>query len=240
MNFIIYEDEVRFRDIYKKVIMKLMGHNNYYYNIIEFKSFNDKLHQKLQKIENNKIYILDIEVEGKTGIELAREIRKLGDWTSPIIIVTNHEEFKNVGFTKKILMLDFISKNDNIEKNLYDALLIALEINSSKKSFCFQKQGEIFQIPYQDILYIEKNINDNIANIITKNESYQIRDTIQNLENHFSDSEFFFKSHRSYIVNIKNIKYINFEQGEINFSNDGKALLSRSNKKKLKDKMTSY
>ena len=79
MNFIIYEDEVRFRDIYKKVIMKLMGHNNFYYNIIEFKSFNDKLHQELQKIENNKIYILDIEVEGKTGIELAREIRKLGD-----------------------------------------------------------------------------------------------------------------------------------------------------------------
>ena len=227
MNFIIYEDEYKFTDIYKKVITKLMVNNNLNYNIVETNSFNQ---YENQKIENNKIYILDIEVPGKTGIELAREIRRLGDWTSPIIMITNHEEFQNVGFSKKILMLDFISKNSDIEQNL-------LEINSFKKTFCFQKQGELFQIPYEEILYIEKNINDNSANIVTKTGIYQTRDTIQNLEKQFSNSEFFFKTHRSYLVNIKNIKRINFDKGEIIFSNDGKALLSRSNKKKLKDKM---
>ena len=211
-----------------------MVNNNLNYNIVETNSFNQ---YENQKIENNKIYILDIEVPGKTGIELAREIRRLGDWTSPIIMITNHEEFQNVGFSKKILMLDFISKNSDIEQNLYDTLLVALEINSCKKTFCFQKQGELFQIPYEEILYIEKNINDNSANIVTKTGIYQTRDTIQNLEKQFSNSEFFFKTHRSYLVNIKNIKRINFDKGEIIFSNDGKALLSRSNKKKLKDKM---
>lgn len=237
MNFIIYEDEPKFTEIYKKTIMKLMGHNNLNYNIIESNSFKEYEKQNLSKLENNKIYIIDIEVPGKTGINLAREIREKGDWTSPIIIVTNHEEFKNVGFTKKILMLDYISKNEDIEQNLYDTLLIALEINSSKKTFCFQKQGELFQIPYQDILYIEKTINDNSANIVTKNDIYLIRDTIQNLEKQFSDSEFFFKSHRSYLVNLKNIKHVNFEEGQIDFSTERKALLSRANKKKLKDKM---
>ena len=136
MNFIIYEDEYKFTDIYKKVITKLMVNNNLNYNIVETNSFNQ---YENQKIENNKIYILDIEVPGKTGIELAREIRRLGDWTSPIIMITNHEEFQNVGFSKKILMLDFISKNSDIEQNLYDTLLVALEINSCKKTFCFQK-----------------------------------------------------------------------------------------------------
>ena len=237
MNFIIYEDENKFVDVYKRIIMKLMGHNNLNYNIIESNCFAAYEKQELKNLENNKIYILDIEVPGKTGIELAREIRKAGDWTSPIIIITNHEEFQNVGFTKKILMLDFISKTSDIEQNLYDALLIALEINSGKKTFCFQKQGELFQIPYQDILYIEKTINDNSANIVTKNDVYLIRDTIQNLEKQFSDSEFFFKSHRSYLVNLKNIRHVNFDDGEIDFPNEGKALLSRSNKKKLKEKM---
>ena len=126
----------------------------------------------------------------------------------------------------------------NIEENLYDAFLTALEINLCKKTFCFQKQGELFQIPYQDILYIEKTINDNSSNIVTKSDTYKVRDTIQNLEKQFSDSKFFFKSHRSYLVNTKNIKYINFDNGEIKFSNNGKALLSRANKKKLKDKMS--
>ena len=73
--------------------------------------------------------------------------------------------------------------------------------------------------------------------IVTKGDSYQIRETIQNLEKEFSDSEFFFKSHRSYLVNLKNIKHVNFDDGEIDFPNDGKALLSRANKKKLKEKM---
>ena len=238
MNFIIYEDENRFIKTYKKVIMKLMGHNNVNYNIVELNSFNDYKNYKLKEVENNKIYILDIEVPGKSGIELAREIRQSGDWTSPIIIVTNHVEFQKVGYTRKILMLDFISKRSNVEENLYDAFLTALEINLCKKTFCFQKQGELFQIPYQDILYIEKTINDNSSNIVTKSDTYKVRDTIQNLEKQFSDSKFFFKSHRSYLVNTKNIKYINFDNGEIKFSNNGKALLSRANKKKLKDKMS--
>lgn len=237
MNFIFYEDESEFIEIYKKVIMKLMGHNNLNYNIIELNSFKDYKNYELKEIENNKIYVLDIEVPGKSGIELAREIRNRGDWTSQIIIVTNHVEFQNVGYTRKILMLDFISKKNNIEQNLYDAFLTALEINSYKKTFCFQKQGELFQIPYQDILYIEKNINDNSSNIVTKSDIYQVRDTIQNLEKQFSDSKLFFKSHRSYLVNIKNIKHINFDNGEISFSSTRKALLSRANKKKLKDKM---
>lgn len=240
MSFIIYEDENKFIDTYKKVIMRLMGHNNLNYNIVELNSFKDYKNYESKELENNKIYILDIEVPGKSGIELAREIRRLGDWTSPIIIVTNHMEFQNVGYTRKILMLDFISKKANIEQNLYDAFLTAIEINSSKKTFCFQKQGELFQIPYQDILYIEKNINDNSSNIVTKSDIYQVRDTIQHLEKQFSDSKFFFKSHRSYLVNIKNIKHINFDNGEINFPNEGKALLSRANKKKLKDKMFIY
>lgn len=238
MNFIIYEDENKFIEMYKRIIMKLMGHNNINYNIVVLNSFNDYKNYELKEVENNKIYILDIEVPGKSGIELAREIRQGGDWTSPIIIVTNHIEFQKVGYTRKILMLDFISKRSNIEENLYDAFLTALEINLCKKTFCFQKQGELFQIPYQDILYIEKTINDNSSNIVTKSGTYKVRDTIQNLEKQFSDSKFFFKSHRSYLVNIKNIKYINFDNGEIKFSNNGKALLSRANKKKLKDKMS--
>lgn len=239
MNFIIYEDENKFINMYKKVIMKLMGHNNLNYNIIELNSFNEYKKYEKKELSNNKIYILDIEVPGKSGLELAREIRKNGDWTSPIIIVTNHDEFQNVGYTRKILMLDFISKKENIEQNLYEAFLTALEINSCKKTFCFQNQGELFQIPYQDILYIEKTINDNSSNIFTKSDKYLVRDTIQHLEKQFSDSKYFFKSHRSYLVNIKNIKSINFDNGEINFSNEGKALLSRANKKKLKEKMNS-
>ncbi len=239
MNFIIYEDMKQYIDVYKKLILKLMGQNNLNYNIIEINKYDKSTKKHLLEIKGNKIYLLDIEVPGKEGIELAREIRKTGDWISPIIIISSHDEFKSVGYTRKLLMLDFISKKKNIEKNLYEALTLAKEIlfTNTKKSICFKEKGEVFRIALDEILYIEKSINDNLSLIITENNTYKIRSTIQKLEKELNETNDFFRVHRSYLVNLKNIRHINFDEGTIDFSNSKLALLSRANKKKLKDKI---
>ena len=240
MNFIIYEDIKKYTDIYKKIILKLMGANNLNYNVLEITQYDKNTKNNLLKLKGNKIYLLDIEVPGKDGIELAREIRKSGDWISPIIIISSHDEFKSVGYTRKILMLDFISKKKNIERNLYEALTLAQEILLKKKSLCFKEKGEIFQIPLDEIFYIEKSLNDNLSLIVTENTTYKVRSTIQKLEEELSETTDFFRAHRSYLVNIKNIRHINFDEGEIDFANHKLALLSRANKKKLKDKINYF
>lgn len=237
MNFVIYEDEKEYAEKYKSVICKMMGPSNLNYKIIEISEYNEESSKKLEKIDGNRIYILDVEVPGKNGIELARKIRKSGDWTSPIIIVTSHEEFKNVGYTGKILMLNFISKNNNLEKDLQETLDVALEINMSSKSLCYTNKGELYQIAYQDILYIEKSLNDNTCYVVTKNNIYTVRKTIKELEKQFAEDRNFVKTHRSCIVNIKNIKYIDFENNKIVFVNKEIDLLSRSNRKLLKERM---
>ena len=237
MNFIIYEDEKEYASRYKSVICKLLGPTTLNYKIVEITEYNQETKLKLDKIDGSKIYILDIEVPGKNGLELARKIRKTGDWTSPIIIVTSHEEFKNVGYTGKILMLNFISKQQNLEKDLTESLELALEINMANKSLCYTTKGELYQIPYQDILYIEKSLNDNICYVVTKNEIYSIRKTIKELEKEFSKDINFVKTHRSCIVNLKNIKYIDFENNKIVFINREIDLLSRAHKKALKERM---
>lgn len=237
MNFIIYEDEKEYSERYKNVIYKLLGPTTLNYKIIEINEYNEENKERLNKIEGNKVYILDIEVNGKNGLDLARKIRKIGDWISPIIIVTSHEEFKNVGYTGKILMLNFISKNQGLEKYLYESLEVALEINMANKSLCYTNKGELYHIPYQDILYIEKSLNDNICNIVTRNSTYNIRKTIIDLEKQLSDDINFVKTHRSCIVNIKNIKYVDFEQNKITFINKEIDLLSRAHKKNLKERM---
>ena len=153
MNFIIYEDEKEYIEKYKNIIRKLLGPTDLNYKMIEIKEYNEYNKKIINKIEGNKIYILDIEVTGKNGLELARNIRKTGDWTSPIIIVTSHDEFKHVGYTAKILMLNFISKQENLEMQLIETLKVALEINMSNKALCYTNKGESYRIPYKDILY---------------------------------------------------------------------------------------
>ena len=237
MNFIIYENDSKYINIYQQVINKLMGPNNINYKIHLFKQYNQETKQKLNKIENNKIYLLAIKVNGKSGLELAKKIRKKGDWHSPIIIITNYEEYQEESYQDKILMLDFISKKKDVKTKLLNTLQIALDILSSYKSLCFLSHGEIYQIPYHDILYIEKNINNNSSVIVTKFNNYQIRQTICNLEKQLNNPTIFVKTHRSCIVNTKNIKHINFDTGIITFDKEKTALVARSNKKELKEKM---
>lgn len=236
MNFILYEDEQKYIEFYKNSIYKLLGPTNINFKILEINKY-DEFEKKIEKLEGNKIYILDIEVPGKNGIELARKIRKSGDWLSPIIVVTSHEEFKQVGYTGKILMLNFISKMDNIEKDLYETLDVALEINLHNPSFSFINKGELYQILYSDILYIEKSLNNNNSIIVTKENNVEIRKTINSLEKELSNNVYFFKTHRSCIVNLKNITHIDFENNIISFKDKKIDLLSRANKKKLKEKL---
>lgn len=237
MNFIIYEDEKEFSTRYKNIVHKLLGTTNLNYEITEINQFNQETETKLEEIDGNKIYILDIEVAGKNGLELARNIRKNGDWTSPIIIVTSHEEFKTVGYTAKILMLNFISKNEDLEKTLSETLEVALEINMANKSLRYTNKGELYYIPHQDILYIEKSLNDNTSSIVTKNHTYNIRKTIKELEEELSSAINFVKTHRSCIVNLKNIQHIDFENNIIAFVNKEIDLLSRTHKKNLKERL---
>ena len=237
MNFIIYEDEKDYAVRYKNVINKLLMPTNLNYEIIEFVEYNEKTDEEIENIDGNKTYILDIEVPGKNGLELARSIRKTGDWTSPIIIVTSHDEFKTVGYTAKILMLNFISKSGELEKQLFDSLETALEINMANKSLRYTNKGELYNIPYQEILYIEKSLNDNTSNIVTKSHIYNVRKTIKELEEELSNTIDFFKTHRSCIVNLKNVKHIDFENNVIKFVNKKIDLISRSNKKALKERL---
>ena len=232
MNFIIYEDNKEFASSYKNIIFKMMVNSNIDYNTIIINEY-DK--EKLEGINGKKIYILDIEVPGKNGIDLAREIRNNGDWNSPVIVVTSHEEFKIVGYTAKILMLDFIFKKDDLEKSLKDALEIALKINDCSKYLNISNKSEIIRIPYDDILYIEKNLNDNNSIVVTNNNEYLIRKSIVQLEEELDND--FYKSHRSCLVNVNNIIKVDFDNNIIHFKNKEINLISRSNRKGLKTRM---
>ena len=47
MNFIIYEDDVKYSYEYKKVIHKIMGISNTNYKIIEFNSYSDEVWREI-------------------------------------------------------------------------------------------------------------------------------------------------------------------------------------------------
>lgn len=238
LNFIIYEDEEKYRDKYFSVIDKFIGGSKLAYEVIELKKYSKEEFKKLEKASGeSKIYILDAEVPGKSGLDFAREIRDSGDWDSQIILVTEHPDLRNYDYQRKILMLGFITKFFNMERDLLEAIEIAHNILTSREVIQFQKNGEIYRIPVKQILFIEKKQEEVYCQIHTKKESYIVNKTLIQMEKSLKNDPRFMKVHRNYIVNTYNIRKVDCDDLVIEFENEKVAFLSKNYKKKLKERL---
>jgi len=236
--FIVYEDEQASRILYQKIILKLVGSNNDQYRIIEIEKYDRKRIKEIMELEGRKIFILDIEVPGKSGLDLARDIRKVyDDWDSQMIIVTNHHQFESNRFMGRLLMLDFVSKYYNCEEHLREALEDAIHILDKGKFFSFTSDGELYKVPYSSILYIEKDKDEERVLLVTKTKRKLIKMSISKIWKELEKDSGFFKSSRSCIVNIHNITRVDFEKRIIKFGKVETYSLARDSKKELKERI---
>ena len=239
INFIIYDKDKRFRQMYISIILKMFGNKNISYEIVEIEKYNNKTLEIINNLCGKKIFILEIDVPGMSGLDLAKIIRNNGDWDSQIIISTEHEKLEYCALTSNLLILDYISKYYNCLENVRNSIGLALKILNKNKSLNFQYKGEIFQLPYKDILFIERNIDLDISIINTKDSKIEINKTINELELLLKDENNFLKTHRSCIVNINNITSFILEDSIIKFDKKSTNLITRDKKKELKDRLLS-
>lgn len=234
INFIIYEDEEYFCKLYENVIHKFMGSSDDQYRIYRFAEYSQELMNFVKNLIGQNIYIFDIEVKGKSGLDLAREIRTFKKtMNDQIIIATAHQDLVQNAYHKKILMVDFISKFDALEECLILCFREIYEIFNSNKFLSYKQDSEIIRIPYNDILFIEKDTNDECLYIETINDKFKYRGSLPKIEVLLKDDKRFFKSHRSCIVNTFKIKKINPSIPAIYFENKMTNCLSRDKRKEL-------
>mgnify|MGYP002620361933 CR=1 FL=1 len=227
MNFIIYEKEYYYEQLFKKTILHCMLNSMIDYSIKIYSRYTWK-----EMKSGCKIYILDMELSRSSGLDFAMKIRSSGDWLSPIVLVSKTKRIS--GYTCKLLRLDFILKNEKLSERLKEIIEISLFMTHYRKNISFQYRGESHTILYDDILYIEKKLNDNCSFIVTKDREVCIPKSIQTLCNEL-DHTTFIKTHRSCLINIHNVNYVDFENGIISFGDKETDLLSRNRKKALKE-----
>ena len=153
--------------------------------------------------ENNKfdILLLDIEMDGQNGVELARELRCSGDNT-PIIFITAVADYMAEGYD--VSALHYLVKPIKEDK-FFETLNKAYKnITETKKFLFINSNGKDYRILFDDIIYIESARNSVI--IKTLNAEYETRQNISRIEAELDNS--FFRCQRSYIVMLKHIKYI--------------------------------
>lgn len=233
MDFVVCDDDSFFRKNIIKVIDKIIISSDVNYKTYEFSTYN-KDFEKLINKKKPKIYILDIEIKNSiSGIDIARKIRKV-DWDSIIIIVTSHSELSFQVMKAQIMLLDFISKFDNFEGSLKQAINKALELVDKKKIIKVENKGVSYIVYIKDILYIERDTVDRKCFIHTSYGSVPISKTLNELQDELGSN--FYMSHRSCLVNLNNISKIDWKESIIYFNdNISTSLLARDRKKGLKE-----
>lgn len=235
INFILCDDNNYVTELNKNLIAKIAMPYDFNYKVHSFDKYNIKLKNLINTPSDIKIYILDLELPNKSGIEIAREIRRV-DWDSIIIILTSHDELELKLLKSKLLIFDFISKFDNYEERLREAINMVIKKFETKKILSFKSNKEIRHVKLDDIYYIYHDNSIEKTIIVTNNDEFPIRDSLNNVASKL-DSRFY-QTHRACYVNLDKIRSVDFKNNLIYLNNDVIIdYLSRNYKKGLREKV---
>lgn len=146
------------------------------------------------------IYLLDIEMPGITGMDLARKIHE-EDVEAIIIFITSHPEFAMDGY--EVNAYRYILKSqvrDKLPKALKD---VAKEIREGRNSFYYiQTNSRYERVYYKNILYLKKDEKNTV--FVTRDGDKQVRKSMKQVYEEMDRPEFVYID-RGVVVNIANI-----------------------------------
>ena len=239
LKFVLYEDNPDSLERAITIIHRAMAPYDIEYKIEKHLSYSNEIEDTINKVNEHKIYILDIEVPKVSGLEIASKIREK-DWKSIIIFVTSHPECKNDIFYSRLLALDYISKYNSYDKRLQQSIEKSLQIFNKLRVLTYKYNYVSYRIDFDEILYIEKVTRNKKSIIHTENGTNlemigTIKEILGTLDNDFCMSS------QSCIVNLSKIQSIDFIKNIITFKNKLHLdKLSSKYKKILIEKFNNY
>ena len=217
INFIICDDNAKDRENAKKIINAFMKKIKKEYETHVFKDYNQDFYNIIDRKLPSKIYLLDIETPTKSGIDVARDIRKK-DVDSVIIFLTVHEELGHVILKNDLMFLSFINKFDDFENRLYKSLGKSLDILNKKNAVRINDGNVIYTINIKDILYITKDSFERKTIIKTDYAEIKVRKTMNEIIEMLDDR--FIQTHRACFANEDRIFKIDKVKRIIVFDNE--------------------
>jgi two-component system response regulator AgrA len=233
IEFIICEDELYFLRKYKEIINKVMMKYDIEYKIKESINYN-KIWYENTNSSNFKIYLLDIKTQDGSGLDAARYIREeLDDWQSMITIISAYPEFKYEALEKRLMLVDFINKLDNLENRLTRAIQVSLKnYDNRPNSLKYTYKKVSYNIEYHKIKYIEKEQDNKRCIIKTKDKEYYIQGSLRQIESLLDKR--FIKCNRSYIINLEQVRSYNTKANKIVFKDTSEIYdISRNKRKEI-------
>jgi len=151
------------------------------------------------------LLLLDILMPGITGMDAAKEIRN-SDTEIPIIFLTSSREFAVESY--RVEANDYILKPARKEE-IFPSISKQLARYKREDAYLTLRTGNgIVKLPFSYIVYVEV-INRSINFILVNGDVKKAYGYLSDYESDLLSDPHFFKPHRSYIVNLRQVSELN-------------------------------
>ena len=210
IKVIIVEDESGIRKLLRKIIENKEG--------FEIVGECDNLSEAVSLFIKTKaeVIFLDIEINGSNGLECAKIIADMEPKTK-IIFATAHSEYMSAAF--EVYAFDYLVKPFNVERVYHTLDRVRTFTETAEKEHLDKiikyerglekllvkgKESMSF-VDISDIILVQR---ENSATVIyTKKDSFATSASLSDIEAKL-DTEQFMRSHKSYLINVSQIKKI--------------------------------
>ena len=206
-TILIVEDDVQQSTNLKRMLLQL--EEDLY--IYEAQSKKDAL--EISNKVHIDIFYVDITLKDATGIDFAKELRKIQKYElNWIVFITTHAQYMVEAF-KEIHCYDYLlkpyEKKDilDLTRKLTSGKYVKSQLKDEKKQVVFNlKSGINIKINVEEIVFVEAVSRSCIVH--TKNGKYELKGVALKKVLELIDYPYVIQSYRCFLVNIKHIKKI--------------------------------
>lgn len=201
LRIAICDDEIRARDTLRFSLEKILLENMEEV-VYEFSTGEGAIRWLRQHPGEIDLLFLDVEMEGISGIETARQIRNF-DQKILIVFVTGYPDFVFDGY--RVQALDYLLKPTD-ETRLSDVLHLVRYVlsDSVTKQFTFRNADGIYRLYLSDILYCFSERRK--VFVVTRNKTISLYAKLDDVQNQIGTR--FIRIHQRFLVNTDAVEQI--------------------------------
>ena len=232
LNFVICDDNLNILDRLEKMLDTIFCKNDFEAQVA-FSS--DNTEEVLNYISSNKVDVamLDINLKSnKTGIELAKEIRKINK-NIYIIFTTGHLEYAMIAY--KVKTFDYIVKPINYDRLEETIIRLFEDVTSVPKRY-LKIDNKNTLVDESEVQYIKRDGMKLVFH--TSSRDYDTYSSFNKFQDKLPKN--YIRCHKSCIANINQIKDVEPVSGTITFKSGDTCDIGPKYKSNLMEVLNNY
>lgn len=230
------DDEKQQLELYKTMFTNIEMRQDIKLNVEYFLSGNFMLERFQSEKNPFDLVYLDMDMDEKSGLDLAKEIRQNYHSDCLILFLTNYPKYMQNSFDVRAFQYMIKSVQfDEFEKKFNAARKYLEKDDKNRVVLKIDEDNVVFFT--NEIYYIEKEKSSKQFLVYLEDKCVVAKGVLSAIENQLLEQHFM-RTHRSYLVNMKHIRRI--QKNDLVLSNGNLVPISRRKEKELKQQFMRY